>query len=89
MESTLSGIPGVVIYIDDVIVTGKSEEEHLSVLEEVLCRIMESGLRLRKGKCVFLALSLVHLGHQIDSEESCCRKSKQCRKHHLQRTSQS
>ena len=68
MESILSGIPGVVVYIDDVLVTGKSEEEHLSALEEVLRRIMESGFRLRKDKCVFLAPSVVYLGHQIDSE---------------------
>ena len=40
MESILSGIPGVVVYIDDVLVTGKSEQEHLSVLEEVLRRIV-------------------------------------------------
>ena len=68
MESILSGIPGVVVYIDDVLVTGKSVQEHLSVLEEVLRRVMESGLRLRKDKCVFLAPSVVYLGHQIDSE---------------------
>ena len=68
MESILSGIPGVVVYIDDVLVTGKSEEEHLTALEEVLHRIMESGLRLRKDKCVFLAPSVVYLGHQIESE---------------------
>ena len=65
MESILSSIPGVVVYIDDVLVTG---EEHLSALEEVLRRIVESGLRLRKDKCRFLAPSVVYLGHQIDSE---------------------
>ena len=48
--------------------TGKSVQEHLSALEEVLRRIMESGLRLRKDKRVFLAPSVVYLGHQIDSE---------------------
>ena len=30
--------------IDDVLVTGKSDEEHLSALEEVFRRIMKSGL---------------------------------------------
>ena len=67
-ESILSGIPGVVIYIDDVLVTGKFVHEHLSTLEEVLRRIMESGLTLRKEKCV-LAPSVVYLGHQIHSED--------------------
>ena len=68
MESILSGVLGVVVYIDDVLVTGKSEEEHLSTLEEVLRRIVESGLRHRKDMCMFLAPSVVYLGHQIDSE---------------------
>ena len=68
MESILNGIPGVVVYIDDVLVIGRFEQEHLSALEEVLCRIMESGLRPRKDKCVFLVPSVVYLGDQIDSE---------------------
>ena len=68
MESILSSIPGVVVNIDDVLLTGKSVQEHLSALEEVLGRIMESGLRLKKDKCMFLAPSVVYLRHQIDSE---------------------
>ena len=81
MESILNAIPGVVVHID-VLVTGKSGEEHLTALEEVLHSIMEYGLRLRKDKCVFLAPSVVYLGHQIDSE-GLHPKSKQCRKHQL------
>ena len=70
--------------------TRKSVQEHLSTLEEVLLRIMESELRLRKDKCVFLARSVVYLGHQIDSEglHPSQKKSKQSRKHQLQRMSQ-
>ena len=77
MESILSSIPGVVVYIDDVLVTGKSEQEHLSALDEVLCRIMESGLRLRKNKCVFLAPSVVILDIRLTQRFApCCRKSR-------------
>ena len=91
IEFILSGIPGVVVYIDDVLVTGKSEEEHLSALEQVLCRIIEPGLRLTKDKCVFLAPSIVYLGHQIDSDglQPVAENSKQCRKCQLHRTSPS
>ena len=68
MESLLSGIQGVVVYIDDVLVTGKTEAEHLTALDEALSRMREAGLRLRKDKCVFLAPSVVYLGHRIDEQ---------------------
>lgn len=65
MESLLNGIPGVTVYLDDVLVTGRTEEEHLSALEEVLHRMSAAGLRLRR---VFMTPSVVYLGHQIDSK---------------------
>ena len=68
MECLLKGIPGVVVYIDDILVTGQTEEAHLSALEEVLKRLGEAGLRLKKEKCVFMAPSVVYLGYQIDAE---------------------
>ena len=36
MESLLQGIPGVVVYLDDILVAGSSTEEHLQRLKEVL-----------------------------------------------------
>ena len=36
MESILSGIPNVVVYIDDILVTGPNEDTHLEALEEAL-----------------------------------------------------
>lgn len=68
MESVLNGIPGVTVYLDDILVTGPTEEEHLSALEKVLGRMSEAGLRLRRDKCVFLAPSVVYLGHRIDAQ---------------------
>jgi len=36
MESLLRGLPMVCVYIDDIIVSGKTQEEHLHNLNEVL-----------------------------------------------------
>ena len=68
MENLLKGIPNVIVYIDDILVTGTSEEEHLSVLEKVLERLENSGLRLKKHKCVFMAKSVTFLGYRIDAQ---------------------
>ena len=53
MDSLLKGIPGVVVYLDDFLITGPSEEEHLSSLKQVLTRLQDAGLRLNKKKCKF------------------------------------
>ena len=38
MENILQGLPHVCVYIDDILVTGATDEEHLRNLEEVLAR---------------------------------------------------
>ena len=69
MDTILQGVPGVICYIDDILVTGASEEDHLHNLEEVLRCLEEHGFRLKRGKCIFLAKSVEYLGHQIDRRE--------------------
>ena len=39
MEGLLKGIAGVIVYIDNILITGKTTEQHLSALEEVLKRL--------------------------------------------------
>ena len=68
MESILSVISGVVVYLDNILITGPTREAHLAFLEEVLKKLEEAGLRLRKDKYVFLAHSVVYSGHVIDSQ---------------------
>ena len=66
METLLQGIQSVVVYIDDILITGATEEEHLQALDEVLHRLERAGLRLNKTKCVLMASSVTYLGHRID-----------------------
>ena len=68
MESVLKGIPRVVVYLDDILITAPTEEEHVATLAVVLARLKEAGLRLKRDKCVFLAPSVTYLGHVIDSQ---------------------
>ena len=50
---TLGGVPGVLNVSDDILVYGKSPEEHDNILKQVLSRLREKGLTLNKKKCAF------------------------------------
>ena len=45
MEGLLKGIPYVSIYLDDILVTGASDEEHLTTSDKDLSLLEEAGLR--------------------------------------------
>ena len=62
MESLLQGISHVSIYLDDILVTGISEAEHLAILDKVLSPLEETGLRLKRNKCDFILPSVEYLG---------------------------
>ncbi|XP_014673257.1 PREDICTED: uncharacterized protein K02A2.6-like [Priapulus caudatus] len=68
IENLLAGIPRTAVYLDDILVSGASKEKHQANLEEVLQRLAETGLRLRKNKCCFGMTSVQYLGHQISKD---------------------
>lgn len=68
IDNLLQGVPNVVSYFDDILITGASDEEHLAALEETLTRLENAGLRARKKKCVFMAPSVTYLGHKVSAE---------------------
>ena len=68
MENLLQEIQRVCVYIDDILITGSSESEHLRNLAEILSRLESAGMRLKKEKCAFLLPSVSYLGHVISAE---------------------
>ncbi|XP_064488330.1 uncharacterized protein K02A2.6-like [Ornithodoros turicata] len=68
MEQVISGLPSVACYLDDIIVTGRNDEEHLSNLSKVLARLQEFGFTLKREKCAFLQTQVEYLGHIVDAD---------------------
>ena len=68
MDSVLQGIPHIICYLDNILVTGTSDSEHLQKLQLVLERPQQYEFQLKKEKCEFLKASVDYLGHKIDAE---------------------
>ncbi|CAG9137758.1 unnamed protein product [Plutella xylostella] len=60
-------IPYVAIYLDDVVITGDDDDDHLCRLMEVFRILSESGLRVEPKKCSFFNKSISYLGYVIDA----------------------
>ena len=67
MDTILQGLPHAICYLDDILVTGTSDQEHLQNLKAVLARLGKNGLRLKQSKCSFMQTSVTYLGHKIDA----------------------
>ena len=67
MDSLLKGIKNTMVYLDDVLVTGRTNEEHLQTLDLVMERLMSAGFCLKRQKCHFMVEEVEYLGHRIDA----------------------
>ena len=59
---------GVIVYLDDILIYAKNEEDHLSILKQVFTIIKQSGLMANPDKCVFGTRRLKFLGHTISNK---------------------
>lgn len=58
----------LLIYLDDVIITGKTFKEHLNNLGEVLSRFRKFGLKLKPTKCSLYREEVLFLGHVVGKD---------------------
>ena len=67
MQNTLGelNLTYCIIYLDDVIVFGCSEEEHLEHLCVVFEHFREFNLKLKPSKCLFFQSEIVYLAHHV------------------------
>ncbi|XP_058449020.1 uncharacterized protein K02A2.6-like [Malaya genurostris] len=67
MDTMLAGLDCAAVYLDDIIVGGKTEEEHHRNLSFVLQRLREYGFTVRIEKCTYGMKQVKHLGQILDA----------------------
>ncbi|KAK3107500.1 hypothetical protein FSP39_015888 [Pinctada imbricata] len=68
IDQVLQNIPFTQVILDDIIISGRTEEEHLHNLKLVLDRLQEYGLRVNLQKCEFFQEKVSYCGHEIDEK---------------------
>lgn len=58
----------VVIYLDDIVIFSKTEEEHKIHVDGVLKKLEAAGITLNKKKCEFFKKEIMVLGHVLDGQ---------------------
>ena len=69
MDMVLAGVQwtSCLVYIDDVVILGKTFKEHLQNLVAVFKRLRSSSLKLKPKKCNFCSAEVDFLGHIVSA----------------------
>lgn len=67
LRQHLEDLDGVESFIDDVIIWGRTKEEHDRRLECLLQRAKEVGIKFNRDKCKFGVPEITYLGHKFDA----------------------
>ena len=68
MDQVLHGLPGAMCYLDDIIITGVTDQKHLNNLAAVVECLRSKRLRLKKNKSHFMKTTLEYMGHMINAK---------------------
>ncbi|GBM54284.1 Retrovirus-related Pol polyprotein from transposon 297 [Araneus ventricosus] len=70
METVLRGLTFEVclVYFDDLIIVGRTFEEHLNNIRKVFQRLQKANLKLNPKKCGFFRKEISYLGHINSSD---------------------
>ena len=71
MDEVTQHLPGVYVYLDDVLVASASPEQHMRHLRQLFHTLRRFGLVVNRNKCVFGAQELDFLGHRVSAAGVC------------------
>ncbi|CAH2093016.1 unnamed protein product [Euphydryas editha] len=63
MSDLFGDLPGVLIFVDDILVFGSSQKEHDERLENVFKKARKVNLKFNKAKCMFNKPEITYVGH--------------------------
>ena len=66
MENLLQGIHQVILRMDDILISGKDNNNHIANVEAVLNKLPEADLRLRKEKHFFMVSEVTYYDYEIN-----------------------
>ena len=64
----MSDLPGVETNIDDILVWGRTQEEHDERLKNTLRRAQECNLKLNPDKCKIRFTEVLYIGHVLSQD---------------------
>ena len=67
IDNLFRDIDYVFVYLDDILIFSKSEEEHERHLRTVLQRLADTDLHINAAKCSFFQTSVQFLGHEVSA----------------------
>ena len=65
MDQVFKNLQFVFIYLDDILIASRSEEEHRRHLREVLEKLRDNGMAINVSKCVLGQASVKYLGQEL------------------------
>ena len=70
MDKVLAGLQWeiLLVYLDDLIIFGKSIPEEITRLRQVFQRLRQANLKLKASKCHLFRTQVSYLGHEVSSE---------------------
>ena len=66
VSDILAGLPGFLVYMDDILVSGHNRAEHDERLTDVLARLMSTRLKLSWDNCRIGQEQVKYLGHILN-----------------------
>ncbi|KII66394.1 Transposon Ty3-I Gag-Pol polyprotein [Thelohanellus kitauei] len=76
METVLRDIKMTACYLDDIIITGRTDEEHPENLDCVLNRLNSYGLKVKISKCSFFKDDVEYCGYTFSEKGVSMSKKK-------------